>query len=297
MFSPFPGSGGFALPGPIGLDGAAVLAEFDTVTEDDEPNFWRREAKLLVIAFAKRSTPQAFPRVDRLAVARGLMARIDFPGLIHQQVTSLCGPASLLFDLAIHDPVAYAQFGIDLYELGIAHIRKLEIKPGSDLKNYAIPPESNVDAADWVTMASIRDSENWFFDYDEVDDEVGGITLPHELANWFESVGYTDIRNETNLFFRKDESNARDANRLLANGYRVCLFISANMLQAAKQNNGSVTPDHWVVEMAPIQMLPGGVKTEVFSWGRGRRQVPELGGLLLTDSFFKNYYGYVAAHY
>lgn len=276
------GNGAFEPSVPIGMEPPRRRAR--QAPTDQE------RAKSLIDEFAERIGIGVFPSVARRDVAAGLKERIDDPGKINQSMTSLCGPASILFDLAGAKPLTYAQFGIDLYEVGVANIGKLHIVPGADLRVYA--PPAGIDAADWITLASIRDSENWFFDYEAVGNELAGITLPHELADWFRSVGYTDVRNDTNLVINKDEANAREASNLFQRGFRVSLFIGANLLE--KPGSGSPTADHWVVLVSPIRFEAGTIEMHVFSWGNGRRRVP-LQGVLLTDAFLKNYYGYVAA--
>ncbi len=46
-----------------------------------------------------------------------------------------------------------------------------------------------INGVDWITLAGLRDSANVFCAYDEVDDEIAGITLEGALEEWFESVG------------------------------------------------------------------------------------------------------------
>jgi hypothetical protein len=89
---------------------------------------------------------------------------------------SLCGPAALLFNYASDRPGHYARFALDLYEKGKAEFGRLMIKPGKDVRDYT-PPWS-VAHVDWLTMASLRDSENWFLDYDTADKEFAGINGP-----------------------------------------------------------------------------------------------------------------------
>ena len=42
-----------------------------------------------------------------------------------------------------------------------AKLGRLSIEPGSDARNY--DPKGKIPQVDWLTMASIRDSENWLF--------------------------------------------------------------------------------------------------------------------------------------
>jgi hypothetical protein len=249
-------------------------------------------AKKLVDEFSRRTTPGVFPHFSRADVASQVRDRIDAPGKIDQLSSSLCGPASLVYHVARDFPEKYAQFVIDLYEKGKAAIGKFSIEPGTDMKNYA-PSKADIAAADWIALASIRDSKNWFFDYQSVKDEVAGITMPSSLESWFKDAGYTDIRNETNVYFTKDQKCAETASDLWGKAYKVCLFIGANMLEVSTQDEGTTTPDHWVVLNSAIKFTHKDASFSIYTWGDPGRLVPQKGSLSI-ESFLKNFYGFVA---
>lgn len=72
-----------------------------------------------------------------------------------------------------------ARYVIDLFEKGKAPIGRIFVEPGSDVRSYS--PPSSMEQVDWMTMASLRDSENFLFDDDEESGAFAGITMP---ANW-----------------------------------------------------------------------------------------------------------------
>ncbi len=250
----------------------------------------RAAAQSLVTAFGARRGGGRFPGISRAAVTSALSQRIVTPGDISQSVLSLCGPAALLFTTARDEPTRYAQFIIDLYEKGRAKLGSLDIEPGVDARNYTPPP--SVNAADWIGLASIRDSANWFFDYQSAKNQFAGITMPNELLQWFREAGYTEVINETNTFFNKNRLNALKASSLFNLGYKVSLFINAKMLSSTEQTDDSSTPDHWVVLTSGILLVPS-VRFTVYTWGRSRYRVPQ-GSALSEDDFLDNYYGFVA---
>ena len=176
------------------------------------------------------------------------------------------------------------------------------MRPGSDLKEY--DPGRKVEASDWIALASLSDSENYFFDYQDASDEFAGITLPGELADWFEKVGYAEVVNDARVVVDQDEENIRRADAYFQRGFRVCLFIHSNMLEKSTESDGSATPDHWVVLTSSVTHGLARIGTEtvktislrIFTWGEGRRRVP-LVGVLRLDDFLDNYYGFVAARY
>ncbi len=246
----------------------------------------------MVCDFLRRSGRAYFPRLDRDEVGVGMLMRIANPSLLRQGEASLCGPTALLFSVASDNPVQYARFAIDLYEKGKAKIGRLMIEPGKDVRNY-LPPPGAIEPVDWMTMASIRDSENWFFDYDSAEKEFAGMTMPGELAQWFRQAGYSDVREETNVYFTKGTATLDGASTLFAKGYRVVLFIAMQMLEAKNQTKSSTVPDHWIVLRSRIDHAGGNVKLKVFTWGQGEFAIPE-GAPLSVDDFSKNFYGYVA---
>ncbi len=258
----------------------------------DLPSNWHHYAAKMVCDFLERTGPSRFPRLDRDQVGAGLLMRLANPSLLNQDGASLCGPAVLLFGMASDDPIAYARFAIDLFEKGTAKLKRLDIKPGEDVRNYQ--PPTTMDHVDWLTMASIRDSENLALDYDTARKQFAGITMPRELADWMRRAGYSDIQRDANAVIDRDVETIDAANRLFAQGYRVCLFINTNMLYEDNQSDGSVMAEHWVVQRSPIDRANDKVKLTIFTWGKGNYQIPHGSKPLSVDDFLNNFYGYVA---
>jgi hypothetical protein len=278
-------------------------------------------AKKIVNDFAHRTTGSVWPGLSRAKVAAGALVRIDDPDLISQQETNLCGPSCFVRSVALDQPETYARAIVDLYEKGSATIghggsRHL-LKPSPDLRNYGLPVTARVDQSDWIILASLRDTDNWFLRYSSVDGSASAFTMPGTMVSWFVEAGYTDVREDTNLASRPSLSNAEDASNLLIKGYKVVLLISADMLETSTQDDHSRIPDHWVALTSPItfqdgrEALPpnprfcaptqykivpkGSLSFHVYSWGSDRL-VPKS-GILSTKSFLDNYYGYVACKY
>jgi hypothetical protein len=235
--------------------------------------------------------------LDRDGVGVGILMRLAYPGLVDQNQASLCGPAAFLFSELQDHPDYYVGFATDMYEKGTARLGGLSITPSAAVRQYW-PPPWKIAPVDWLTLASLRDSENWFFSYDTADAEVAGITIPSKLADWFTRAGYSDVKEDANLTHRqRDTDNMDEASRLFSAGYRVCLFIDYEMIQTwTQEKSGSkiALDRHWVVLRSRIDRSGGNVKTTIYTWGQDNRELPTSGTLPLDD-FLKNYYGYVAA--
>jgi len=235
-------------------------------------------------------------KISKEDLGRGLKARVDDPALISSKVVNLCGPAAFFHNLAIDDPVMYAQVGIDLYGPNVAKLGTRQFWASRDLMN--ITPPSGMDAADWIILAALRDHQNMVLDFDSAGGTLSGVSMPNELEKWFKESGYKSISDETNLFFSKSQENIKKAGRLVAGGQRVCLLINSNMLNPSTQMQNSMFPDHWVVlkkaaHGSAVSINHGNISFKVHSWGK-ILSVPST-GLLKIGDFEKNYYGYIAA--
>jgi hypothetical protein len=283
---PPPGEGG--VPPPAASSGAAPKPSPTAA------------ALAKLAAFGSGSGPAAFKKIPRAAVAAGLSARLAAPDRIDQGGSSLCGPSVFVRRIAATDPLAYVTFVIDLYQTGRGHIGDLQVKAGDDLRDY--DPGGKIDPADWIAIASIRDSSNWFFDYQDVNNEVAGITMPSSLEGWFRKIGYRDVVDDTNVYLTKGEDCLRRASDLYSKDYWVCLFINAQMLDPEDADHhgshqGSTTPDHWVAltSLVDISADRTSVKFTVYSWGQGHRPVPyTTTDKLPLQDVLKNFYGFVA---
>ena len=250
----------------------------------------------LVCDFLRRSGHGQWPHLDRDEVGIGMLMRIAYPSSVDQNQTNLCGPAATLFNVLIDRPGAYARFAIDMYEKGEAKMVDISIKPKADLLSYALP-SGQIDPVDWLTLASMRNSNDWFIHYDSVDGTLSGATTPMELAYWFTRAGYSDVKEDADLaYHRRSTDNMDEASRLFSAGYRVCLLIDDPMIRKGTQaESGSrvVKDRHWVVLQSEIDRSGGTVDMTIYTWGDRHYKVPQS-GVLSLDDFLMNYYGYVA---
>jgi hypothetical protein len=245
----------------------------------------------LVDAFAARTGDGVFPNISRQEVVDGLRARVNNPVTQNQNQSSLCGSAVLLFALLNDAPEVYVQYVIDLWTNGVGALGSVIVKPSKGCRNYK-PPADKIAPVDWIALASLRDSENTAWDYSSADDEASGITRPSVLTSWFTALNFRNLRNETNLFLTKGESDIDAANKLYSEGNWVCLLINANMLESPNTKSASLFPNHWVVLRSKIRFGEG-TPTRVYSWGK-LMTIPDVGTMTASD-FCKNFYGYVAA--
>ena len=242
--------------------------------------------------FMKRSGPQSFPHLDRSLVGIDLLLRVANPNIINQRMAGVCGPVAFLYGLAFDSPGAYAKLGIELFENGKATVGKMDVKPGSDCRNYS--PPGGLAHGEWVTAGSLRDSENTFLDYDDVEKMKAAGTDCKEVASWFERAGYTDVHYDHNTFYSMTESDVNEINDYYNKGYRMALSINSKLLYAEHQAESSSKSNHLVVLRSPIQLEPT-AKVTLYTWGNVQFQVPQ-GGPLTKSQLLEHLYGWVAAN-
>lgn len=163
-----------------------------------------------------------------------------------------------------------------------------------------LPATAQVPQADWVIMASIRDSENWFFDYQDATDEGGA--WGDEIANWMRKAGYRNVIEEWNRSSTKDENNLRQADSLHHQRHHVLLLILRPWGLLLGQRDPDPRSKHWVALDSRVHITQAAnqnktVSMTVFTWGT-RRLVPQPGPAPLSLSdFLDHYYGFVACKF
>jgi hypothetical protein len=257
--------------------------------------------------------------VCRNKVADGLENRIYFPDNLNQLNTNICGVAAFVRQWIKDDPVGFAWLGISLYESGCGYLGRgkyhgKDIRPSNELRNSIIPstPIKNspglareMNHADWIVMASIREAFNDIFNYSE-DEGIFAIkawNFPSEVVATFKAAGYTNVVDDTDWAGNKGWESLMEASNKFRNKWRVVLLINARMLDDAKLGTEAfiATSDHWVGLQSAINLTVVGSEHrvspfKVFTWGK-EKKVPETLPSVPLSSLLKNYYGYIAAKY
>lgn len=226
--------------------------------------------------------------------SRLMLTKTDLPD---QGDASLCGPAAFFYSLLIDRPDLYKQMVKELWESGKTKIGKLKIEPGEDCRHPTgfFNPDNTprVSPIDWITLASLRDSENSFQDYESPDNQVAGITLASTLISWFEKASATILHEiKTSVFSQAWMSTLTLAELCRLNSYisadtHVVVLIGAKLLD----DRYSGIPNHWIVWTDKLKLLNGSeitqqtglteqVQLELFSWG-------EVGKQLLANTTLK----------
>ncbi len=210
-----------------------------------------------------------------------LIRRLNNFNYPYQGSTSLCGPAALFYSLLIDRPDIYEQSARELWLYGKTKIGKLRITPGNSCKKpsglfYYENGRAKISGLDWITLASLRDSENSVMSYSTAEDEAAGVTMWGKLSEWFEKVGYQKVFDNISL----STSNLKDVldlNEYYNKGYLVVSLISAGMLTGLP-NQDTLNKNHWIVWNNDLRNVDNSMITaqtnldtivdlNCFSWG------------------------------
>ena len=182
----------------------------------------------------------------------------------------------------------------------------MALRPGRELIQAA--PGGGANAADWIMLATIRDSNNWFLSpAGWFGSNAAGMTIPSSMEGWFRSAGYKDIVNITYLALKPIPSvlamEAARASRLFSAGYKVVMFIDSDMLKPDDQDDlVSMYPDHWVALNSTITdrgiiNYDGPVSFHVYTWGRDLPVPVDPNKPLSKGDFLHRYYGFIAGRF
>lgn len=221
---------------------------------------------------------------SKAQIEASLQSRLNEP-LPDQGLTSLCGPAAYFFCLINLSPSRYKLAVKQLWETGQTQIGELEIKSSSDgcrrVKNFYKKSngEPSIPPIDWITFASLRESENYKLKLNDPEQEVAGITLWTELSSWFKKTGFRGLKTYPFYINGYNPSLISEINQYAGEDYYVVTLISASLLSSGSSSGTQSFPDHWIVwtdklrdtRGQPITTSSDPYKTEVrlkmFTWG------------------------------
>ncbi|SFP65239.1 Zn-binding Pro-Ala-Ala-Arg (PAAR) domain-containing protein, incolved in TypeVI secretion [Geopseudomonas sagittaria] len=221
----------------------------------------------------------------RVARAHGqnMTSSTFVPTYPHQSDTSLCGPAAFFYALLMDRPDLYTQAITELWETGETTIGSLHIKPSHGCrnpKNLSYRREGDrVLAIDWISLASLRDSENNLMEYDSPDDQVPGITLPWTIESWFIRAGATEVFSNIQPA-SISLSGLLELLTYLGSQHHVVSLVSASMVEGGI----GAGKNHWIVWEDLPKTSSGAITvttpaneqitdSRLFSWGSLGHQV------------------------
>lgn len=289
-----------------------------------EPNGRQRLALGRIQRFAETNGTIRFPGCQRTLIATELVARVLAPVYINQQNRSLCGPNSLIIDVATRRPDDYARMVIELAESSETRLNRLVVTAGRRLLWHTWA-RNDIAQADYIMLGSLRSSSN-IFGYGlgnlDTDEPVAGATRAKTLCDWLEAAGYINVRDETitqamaagsqHAYFglgsnRTNNLTGKAANlqraiNQLGAGHRIIAFTSVELAREVMRGN-LVNPEtrcgfgaffkpvsrHYMLVDA-LAASAVNVNMTAYTWGQRIVSVP-----IPVATFYDHYFGHVSA--
>lgn len=196
--------------------------------------------------------------------------RFNFINSPNQGRGSLCGPAVFFYCLQKDRPEVYAQAARELWRYGKTKIGELMISPGEGCLHqsgsfYDDDGSQRISGLDWITMASLRDSENAVLSFDTLDSPLAGMTMWQTLTEWFEKAGYKKVFSNVGVT-QAGIQGIHELNEYAKKGYKVVTLINDGLLEGG--TSILTVPTHWIVWDGPVtEDADRSIHLELFSWG------------------------------
>jgi hypothetical protein len=254
-------------------------------------------AHAIVDEFAARTVASPW-RLERSVIAARLHELVDRPDLFRQGRLNLCGPAALFVVWLHHDPAAVAAFASRLFDDGGSMIGDLPVVASRGLRavrHGAGRGGEPCPQADWMMMATLRDSANRSLRYAHqggLAEAAAAITLPGAMRRWLSATGlFARVNDETTLVRRPAPGHAPSLRP--GPGRDVLLLVAQEMLRTPASRWGrardrvvGLVPNHWVILRSPIRTDDEGrVTFRFWSWGA------EYVATLSPSGFARGYHG------
>src|SRR5262245_49196514 len=103
----------------------------------------------------------------------------------------LCGPAASAVDIARSRPFDFIRFAAELLRTGTGQIGTFSVSPGTQVRNYRVVNSKTIPEADFLVLASLRDSD-MVLDANTKVAEYAGVGQ-WELFDWCVKCGYPRV--------------------------------------------------------------------------------------------------------
>ena len=211
------------------------------------------------------TTRKAWPHLDPTLVMTRVHDLVANPNLFNQGALGLCTSAAFFHHVLQRKGPQFQSFANALFGAGVGYVGELKVSPGSDLRNvdYAalltkfpsLPPQ-----ADWMVMSALRDSANWFFDFEGAPDENSAMaTSAKELSGWYESTGfYTGVSFSDSTGIPAVKATKKTASNHIA------LWITADLVAPGSNATHMITLETPFV----INEVADSITFDYWTWGQ-----------------------------
>ena len=200
-------------------DGADYSLTYSVIDRSDLPATNLVEQELS--DFEASATAGAWTNVDKAALIADMRATLADPvSQVDQNSSQFCGPTAIVFELITRLPRRYVRLCRSLFETGSFESRTKTVSASDGLRAASVG--QGMSPADWMLIATLRESENAIFGVDpDADGVLGGLqglTTPWEVEGWTEEILLEDTTAISTTFVWGEMDALRYAEQVHAAG-------------------------------------------------------------------------------
>ncbi len=221
--------------------------------------------------FERSNVNGLWKAIDKAAVVANVRRRRQQAEEIDQEKSNFCGPTSVAYELARTQPRRYVELCRQLYETGGFWSRTKRVEADDRLRADAVG--HGMEPADWMLIATMRDSENALFkvesDASGLMSGLQGMTFPWEIKGWAEEILLKDDVDIDVCAVLGELDAIKRAQEVYDQGGSA--FILLNMAVLKKGDRTILPfPDHWVVFQGNLDVtdVDNRVGFDVYTWGK-----------------------------
>ena len=255
--------------GVFDQDGADYQLTYTVVDRGEIDATDRVEAELQ--AFEASTADGVWSRIDKAALIADVRATIADPvSEVYQSSSSFCGPTAIVVELVSRMPLRYVRLCRSLYETGSFAGRSCTVTASDGLRDTSAG--QGMSLADWMLIATMRESENAVFGVDpDAGTALGGIqglTTPWEMRGWVSEILLEQNTAISTTFLWGEMDALRYAEEVYeADGVAFLLIHDALLDKTDDESTVPPWPTHWVAYRGGLTEADARVGFWEYSWG------------------------------
>jgi hypothetical protein len=246
-----------------------------------------RARELLMGLLAEEPTGWVFNDIDPIKAVKELNAAIQEPGAMDQAGFPICGADTYLRIYAIHHPLEYVRFAIDILKTGTGRLGKQTVTAPHEIRARK-KFEDEVHISEWIMTASLRSQSNLFFGSITATSDfavggkwlagLSGMTTVPEMKGWFQAAGVPAkaMKSEDftfSLFGGSDKDTIAEINRLFQQGRAVALAIHGDIVNNPIDHEIPADPGggHFVTLASTFVLTGKNYIADAYTWGGAKK--------------------------
>jgi len=238
----------------------------------------KRAAIAALNAFRNSNVPGVWPHLDKKAIVDEMRVRLHNPFKVNQGQQPFCGPASVLFELIRKFPLKYVTLCQSLYETGGFQAKTCSIQTSEALRQ-ASQGNLRMGPADWMVLATLRESENVLFPVEpnapEIVRNLAGMTKFWEMKGWVREILEYPRVEYFHTYVLRDLTALQKSQSVLDQGGVALGLVTAEDLLGQEKSRITV-PNHWIALVGNVDIQKGTfgrhdsghVSFDVFTWAK-----------------------------